>query len=132
LYEAFKGPITERVKFNDMSDVYVEKAAAIGVVTGTNVELGLFDPNAGLTREQAAVMLARLANAIGKPFPANAPTFTDNNSIASWAREQVGQIQGVGIMGSVSSEALVFSPQGAYTREQSIVTIMRLYDYLTK
>ena len=130
LYENIKGEITGSTTFTDTNDINVQKAAFIGVVTGVNTELGLFDPNAQLTREQAAVMLSRLANAIGKPFPASAPNFTDTASISSWAIDGVGGAQDVGIMGSTSTESLVFSPQGAYTREQSIVTIVRLLDYL--
>ncbi len=125
LYEQVKGAeITERKTFDDTSDINVEKAAAIGIVSG--VGNNKFNPNVGLTREQAAVMLARLADAVGKPLAKQAATFNDNGSIATWAIEQVGQIQAAGIMSGVGNNT--FAPQGAYTREQSIVTILRLYD----
>ena len=87
-----------------------------------------FDPNAQLTREQAAVMLARLADAIGQPFPPSAPTFADNAQVSSWAADAVGQMQATGIMGGVGDNR--FAPGGDYTREQSIVTILRLFDVL--
>jgi len=125
LYEQVTGKeITERQTFSDTTDINVQKAAAIGVVNG--VGNNMFSPDTGLTREQAAVMLSRLADAIGKPLAQQAATFADNGSIATWAIEQVGQIQAAEIMGGVGNNT--FSPQGAYTREQSIVTIMRLYD----
>ena len=126
LYEMFNGEITERETFSDTSDINVQKAAAIGVVNG--VGNNNFAPNSGLTREQAATMLARLANAIGKPIPLSAPTFSDKAAISSWASEAVGQMQSTGIMGGVGDN--LFSPTGSYTREQSIVTILRLYEYL--
>lgn len=127
LYEQVTGTtITERKTFDDTSDINVEKAAAIGIVSG--VGDNKFDPNAGLTREQAAVMLSRLADAIGKPLDKQAATFADNDSIATWAIAEVGQIQAAGIMSGVGENT--FAPQSAYTREQSIVTIMRLYEVL--
>lgn len=129
LYEQVTGAeITERKTFADTSDVNVEKAAAIGVVTG--VGDNKFNPQAGLTREQAAVMLTRLANILGKPLAEQAATFADNNSIAAWAIAEVGQIQAAGIMSGVGNNT--FDPQGAYTREQSIVTTLRLYDVVTE
>jgi hypothetical protein len=69
-------------------------------------------------------MLSRLSNAIGRPLPAHTPTFVDNAEISEWAMEGVGQIQAAGIMGGVGDNR--FAPQAPYTREQSIVTVMRL------
>jgi len=127
LYEVATGKeITERVKFGDTNDVNVEKAAAIGVVTG--VGDNKFDPAGKLTREQAAVMLARLANAVGKPMPKQAATFADNTQVSTWATEAVGQVQAAEIMGGTGNN--MFSPQGAYTKEQSIITILRLFNFV--
>ena len=97
---------------------------ALGVVTG--VGGGRFDPNGTLTREQAATMLARLAEAVGKPLAAQAPTFADNAAIASWAFDAVGQMQASGVMGGVGNNT--FAPQVSYSREQSILTMLRLYE----
>lgn len=125
LYETVKGTtITERAFFTDTTDVNVEKMGALGVVSGAGN--GRFNPNGALTREQAAVMLANLANAIGKPLATHTAAFADNGSISSWATDAVGRVQGSGIMGGVSNNK--FSPRGSYTREQSIITILRLYD----
>jgi hypothetical protein len=98
--------------------------AALGVVNG--VGDNRFDPNASLTREQAATMLSRLADAMDKPLTASAATFADNTSVSSWAIDAVGQMQATGIMGGVGDNQ--FSPVTDYTREQSILTIMRLYE----
>ena len=87
-----------------------------------------FAPNDTLTREQAATMLARLSDAIGRPLPNIAPTFADNNSISSWAFDATGRVQAGGIMQGVGNNR--FDPGGRYTREQSIVTIMRLFDFV--
>ena len=127
LYETVTGrTITERANFNDTTDINVQKMGGLGVVTG--VGGGNFNPNGTITREQAAVLVARLAYAIGQPLPPSAPTFADNNSISSWAIDGVGQMQASGIMGGVGNNN--FAPRGQYTREQSIVSMLRLFDIL--
>lgn len=125
VYETVKGAeITQRATFTDTTDVNVQKMGALGIVTG--VGGGKFNPDGTLTREQAATMLSRLAEAVGKPLPAQAPTFADNASVSSWAFDAVGQMQASGIMGGVGSNT--FAPQNSYSREQSIITMLRLYD----
>jgi len=103
-----------------------KKMGYLGVVTG--VGNGNFNPNGMLTREQAAVMIVRLSDAIGQPLQPSASTFADNAQISSWAVDAVGQMQATGIMGGVGDNN--FAPQGDYTREQSIITILRLLEML--
>lgn len=125
LYEAVTGTeITQRATFTDTDDLNVQKMAGLGVVLG--VGDGTFNPDGTLTREQAATMLVRLAEAMGHPLPEGTATFTDNASIASWAVDAVGRVQAAGLMGGVGDNT--FSPQGSYTVEQSILTALRLYD----
>jgi len=127
LYETITSTeITGRMQFNDTNDINVQKVGYLGVVTGLGD--GSFAPNNGLTREQAAVMLSRLANVIGQPLSSSAPTFADNAQISSWAMDGVGQMQATGVMGGAGDN--MFAPQGDYTREQSIITILRLFDIL--
>ena len=128
LYEAATGrEITGRVTFNDTNDINVEKAAYIGIVSGTGNNN--FSPNMQFNREQAAVILSRLADAIGQPLPQIAAAFADNAQISSWAMESVGQVQAADIMGGVGNN--IFSPHGTFTREQSIITILRLFEFLS-
>ena len=127
VYEVVMGEITGRTSFADTTDVNVEKAAYIGVVSGvgdTN-----FDPNTVLTREQAAVILVRLSDVIGQPLAMRAgsmASFYDNPDIAPWAIESVGKVSATGVMGGV--EGNMFAPRQSYTREQAIVTIMRIFE----
>jgi len=53
-------------------------------------------------------------------------TFADSGSVSSWASEAVGQMQATGIMNGVGNN--MFSPKYPYTREQSIITVLRLYN----
>lgn len=127
LYEKVTGQaIDDRKTFDDTADANVEKMAAIGVVNGTSP--GKFTPGGQITREQAATMLARLADAVGKPFPAAATTFADDGSISGWAHESVGQVQAAGIMNGTSPDK--FSPKSPYTREQCIISMLRMYEAL--
>ena len=127
LYENVTGTvITGRVKFTDTTDVNVEKAAYIKVVNGVGNDR--FDPNGSLTREQAATMLARLAESVSKPMDISPATFADRASVEAWAIEAVGQCEAADIMGGTGNNQ--FSPKGAYQRQQSIATIMRMFDYL--
>ena len=127
LYEAVTGrEITGRKTFIDTDDVNVQKAAYIGVTIG--VGGNRFAPNAELTREQAAVMLARLAYILEQPLPEQSPTFADNAYISFWAFDDVGRAQAGGIMEGVGNN--IFAPQSPYTREQSIATILRLFEFL--
>lgn len=123
LYEAATNrEITELMKFYDTEDISVQKMGGLGVVTG--VGAGNFAPDDPLTREQAAVMLSRLADAIGQPLPQYPSLFADNIRISSWAVTAVGQVQAAGIMGGIGNNS--FAPRGSYTREQSIITMLRL------
>lgn len=121
-----KFPDYETISFSDCTDSDVRRLAAMGVVTG--VGNGAFNPDGVLSREQAATLLARLSAALGQPMPAQAPTFADNASIASWAYDAVGQVQADGIMGGVGNNT--FAPQASYSREQGIVTMYRLFGQL--
>ncbi|MDL2273866.1 S-layer homology domain-containing protein [Oscillospiraceae bacterium OttesenSCG-928-G22] len=124
LYETATGAeITGRTQFTDTTDINVEKMASLKVVNG--IDDGKFAPDQKLTREQAATMLTRLASAMGKSLTAHTPTFADSASVSIWATDSVGQVQAAGIMSGVGGNK--FDPKGDYTREQSIMTMMRLF-----
>jgi len=125
LYEKATGKnIVGRVTFSDTQDINVAKMASLGVVLG--VGGNRFDPDQRLTREQAATMMARLATAMGRPLPKVVSTFADSTIVSDWALEAVGQMQQSEIM--VGTGQNNFSPKHPYTREQSIATMLRLYD----
>ena len=74
----------------------VEWAYEEGIVTGSN---GKFEPNANITRQDMAVMIARYAEkAADYALPATnkAVVFTDSNGIASYASDAVAAIQAGG------------------------------------
>ena len=125
LYESERGEIAGRMFFNDTNDVNVQKMGYLGVITG--VGGGNFDPNATLTREQAAVILSRLLDAMGRSLFLGYPLiFADNSQVSPWAIESVNRMSAAGIMSGVGNN--LFAPSGSFTREQSIVTIVRISD----
>ncbi len=125
LYETSMGTeITERATFDDTDDLNVQKMAGLGVVNG--VGEGKFNPDEKLTREQAAVILARLSEVMDNPLDKVAATFADNDDVSDWALEAVGQMLASGIMGGVGDNK--FSPKADYTREQSILTTLRVFN----
>ena len=129
LYELMEErEITGRAYFIDTDDVNVEKMGALNVVNGVGNDM--FNPDATLTREQAATILSRLADALNEPLPDQTATFSDNTLISGWAITQVGQVQAAEIMLGVGNNS--FDPKGGYTREQSIITLLRLYDFADK
>lgn len=53
-------------------------------------------------------------------------TYADENDIGDWAKEAVYQMNKISVMSGMEND--IFAPKGNYTNEQSIATIMRLYD----
>jgi len=124
LYEAVMGyEIWPRMYFNDTDDIYVRKLGTIGVIQGNGD--GYFGPDELVTREEVALMLARLSDAMNRPFPRVNPEFADNSIISPWALGAVGQMQAAGIIDGVGDN---FVPDGSFSREQSIVSMLRLFD----
>lgn len=109
----------------------VSKAYALGILAGYNSAESTSDvrvgPNNLITREQAATMLARLSEKLGKPMEAaDSLPFTD--SIADWAYENVAKVYDAGVMAGTS--ATTFSGSANYTIEQSVVTMVRIAEFV--
>ena len=109
----------------------VSKAYALGILAGYNSAESTSDVRVGpdnlITREQAATMLARLSEKLGKPMTAaDSLPFTDN--IADWAYENVAKVYDAGVMAGTS--ATTFSGSANYTIEQSVVTMVRIAEFV--
>ncbi len=120
--------------FTDTSDKEILAANALGIVNG--VGNGRFNPNGMITRQEAAVMLMRTAAVLGITKTNEQPeVFTDKDTHAIWAREAIAFVSSLKdktsnnkIMGGVGNGK--FDPLGGYTREQSFVTMLRLFNAL--
>ncbi len=127
--EKARSKLTIMPSFTDTTDPAIRAAAALGITSGTGN--GAFNPNAPLTREQAATMLANVLKIIGETTSSpSAVNWTDDKSISSWAQTAVDAMYGYKIMNGTSATALVFSPKTPYTHEQSLLTLNNLWKYL--
>lgn len=84
----------------------------------------MFAPNDPITRQEAAVMLRNTAKVLGAERPVSSPGFADQDKIADWAKDAVDFVFSAEIMGGVGNRQ--FDPEGTYTRQQAIMTILRL------
>ena len=118
--------------FSDCDDPDVTAAAALGIVSGDGD--GHFVPGRALRRQEAAVMLQRTARALGQTEPGSTllPAYRDESAIQPYAREAVlwaaavtAPDSGSPVMAGVGYGR--FDPMGSYTREQALVTVLRLY-----
>lgn len=112
--------------FQDTDNLLVNWAYAWGIVNGRGD--GTFDPDGQITRQEAAKILQNTYSAYGGADDISegqsGTAFSDAGQIDSWARESVSLMQGWGVMTGTSGDT--FSPLGSYTREQCIITFLRL------
>ncbi|MCI8829091.1 MAG: S-layer homology domain-containing protein [Ruminiclostridium sp.] len=116
----------EDVEYNRQTDRGNSLAYYLGVVDGRSP--GHFDPDAPITRQEAAVMLAKAYRVVGKMLPEVSEDlpFQDVEQIADWAKESVAVMYHWGIL--QGKEDGSFDPQGSFTREQCLLTLLRLCD----
>ncbi len=115
--------------FPDTSSPYAELALRLGVMTGSD---GFFRPDDTVTRAEAAAVIQRCMAVLEVTEANDAPMrFSDAYAIPSWAVESVkfvsGRTDGSGtaLMGGAGG---IFSPEGTFTIEQTILTLMRMHD----
>lgn len=108
--------------FADTSSRDVIAACALGIVEGTGGKT--FDPHRTISRQEAAVMLARTVKLIGIDTAGIEDAgFADQAQTAGWAAESVNIVSHYDIMNGSDNR---FSPLGACTREQAYMTALRL------
>lgn len=133
VYEQITGDIIAypSADFKDSKgNIAVAKAYTLGILTGYNnsrdqaeVNIG---PNDMITREQAAVMLVRLAERLDWTPPLAGGALPFEEKIEGWASYGVSVAYRYGIMNGISATS--FGTKNPFTIEQSIVTMVRLAD----
>jgi len=112
----------------------VGRAYDAGLIKG--VSDSLFAPEDLVTREQMAVMLCNALNYKGKlsevaDTDALLAGFTDQGSIASWARASASRAVKHGILkGKPSGGTVAFAPADPATRAEAVVMLKNLLDQL--
>ena len=114
--------------FRDTTDIDVRAANTLGIVSGRGN--GIFDPEGFITRQEAAVMLARTGQLFSLRSEGGVD-FDDSGHIAEWAVDEIGYVSG--LTDSLSKRTVMggtgngqFSPLMSYTREQAYLTALRL------
>lgn len=115
----------EGVSFSDVNDAdwfasYVNRAAAAGIVNGSN---GQFNPNGGVSREDAALIIFR---ALGLEVSGEM-TFTDSDTVSDYAKEAIASMVNAGYISGMGDGT--FAPKATLTRAQAAQLI---YNALTK
>ena len=103
-------------------------ACALGITEGRGG--GVFDPNARITRQEAATMLCRAYMACGgEADPAlEAEPFTDEDAIAPWASEAVHILRSRDVLRGMGDGT--FDPTGDFTIQQCAVCFLRLSEQM--
>jgi hypothetical protein len=145
-YDFSKNDGWKLVQFADTNNENVKKAKFFGITEGKKIDAfgAYFYPNDPITRQEAAKMIYSMTK-IGQssviPAASNVhliphvfddrnypPRVMENNVeysyIASWARTGIDFCYNTGIMEGIGGNC--FDPNGTYTREQAIITMLRM------
>lgn len=117
----------EEYPFSDCANSNVIAAYALGIVSGRGD--GTFDPYATITRQEAATLLTNGAKALGMDTTViTQASFADIDAVANWAKNSVDFVAQIHVMNGTNEGK--FAPAGTYSREQSFMTIYKLYQAL--
>lgn len=114
-------------KFSDVASgawyaPYVAKGMELGVTSGiSDTEFGT---GKYITRQEASAMACRIAEAFGVSFTAGGDVFTDDASIASWAKDSVYKLKNAKVINGVGDGT--FAPANTCTRAEAAVIIFAL------
>ncbi|MGW8956519.1 S-layer homology domain-containing protein [Paenibacillus sp. NPDC055715] len=104
---------------------WIEAASQLDVVQGGTS--AMFQPNSPVTRQEAALMIARLIRSTGSEEVVS--TFADADQIADWALEAVTTVN---LYGFMKGEDNQFRPTSPLTREETAALLERLLTYSTQ
>lgn len=137
LYEAMSGKealYTEKDPFTDVETgtamyEYIMCARDLGIVKGNSTTAKTFGPNQLVSRQDAALMLSRVYEAVGGKIPAGASTtFDDNGEIGSWAMDAVAFMSSKKIINGMGGNR--FDPRGNASVEQALKIAVEMMNNL--
>lgn len=118
--------------FSDTNDKNILIAYHLKIVNG--VGNNKFLPDSKITRQEAAVMLNNLYTQLNLNYKIiEIEKYQDDNYIAQWAKESVYKMSGlknentkIAVFNGVGNNK--FLPLGTYTKQESIATIIRIFE----
>ena len=125
---------TVNLKLSDQSSVFDDtENMAVITLWENKIIMGraekTFDPESLITREEAVTILSRIADFVNIDIPKISDNiYSDEENISVWAKEAVKKMEAINVMKGVGEN--MFSPKSNYTREQAIVTMLRIYNII--
>lgn len=118
---------TQASPFTDCDDQDVIAAYEAGIIGG--VEPGVFAPDRTLTREQMAIMVARVLKACGIDLKEKAVKnpFTDTAVLYDSSNQYINQLYGVGILAGYADGT--YGPFKEMTVQEAVVSFAKAYRY---
>lgn len=103
---------------------YIAATKNAGLISGTN---GRFMPNENITRQDAAVIVARMLDYKKKTINITDSKFSDEALISDYAKEAVDKVASVGIIQGYDGK---FTPLNNIKRGEVAALLMRASDYI--
>lgn len=122
------GTIFADVPAGKYYSAHVKWASEAGIVNGMSPTT--FVPDKAISRQDMCVMIRRYCNYMGIELTekVEAPVFTDEKDIATYAKESINNMLRAGLVNGMGTK---FNPKGTSTRAQAATILMRL-DELAK
>lgn len=97
---------------------YVTKLGGLGIILGD--DRGCFNPDAPITRQDAAVIIRRVTEQRGKELPIarSYREFNDNSMISNYAKDAIIVLYEAGLINGMTSDT--FAPLNKLTRAQAV------------
>ena len=113
--------------FSDTADESVVSLYNYNIINGKNESE--FYPYDYITREEFAKILANTYHMFNNSLPDNcSAVYTDWENISDWAINSVNEVSYLKLF--VGNDAGEFQPQNNITKEEVIITLLRLYDLI--
>ncbi|MCU6794424.1 cadherin-like beta sandwich domain-containing protein [Paenibacillus sp. WQ 127069] len=110
-------------KIGSWAQKAVAQSAQAGIVSG--YEDGTFRPDAEITRQEMAVMIART---LGLSIQTSTTTgFADDKDIPEWAKGAVGAMRKLGVIEGKGANA--FAPNDKTTRAEAVTVLLKMFAY---
>lgn len=124
--------IDSSIVFNDISDLTIfeqnaiMKASTLGIMSGKGFKE--FCPNDLITRQEMAVMMDNLLDAVAFKFePGESVSFEDDSQMADWAKIGISKMSAMGI---IKGDGKNFNPKDLATHEMGLVILSKLYEHI--
>ena len=117
-----------KTPFTDCDDADVTAAYELGIIGGT--EPGIFEPNSTLTREQMAIMVARVMKTCGVDLTDKAKKnpFNDTAELFASSNKYIDQLYGIGILAGYQDGG--YHPFREMTVQEAVVSFVKAYRYI--